>query len=92
MKLSLKWRLFLFCIRNQNLFAESMFANMSSLLEYIMKVAIEDKPFSTEIFLDGNKIVSLWAYPGVSKNPVDRISELLQEIEMLKSKLAKNNP
>ena len=83
-RILLPFRLFLFGLKNNALFGETMFIVMSKLLEYVLKVSLEDKPFSTNLMLGEGRIVSLWAYPGVGKNPVDRIHELLKEIDSLK--------
>jgi hypothetical protein len=37
--------------------------------------------------MNDKRIVSFWMYPGFVKNPVDRITELLAEIEELKNLL-----
>jgi hypothetical protein len=83
-RILLPFKLFWFGCHRAGLFGENTFISLSKLLEYILKVSIEDKPFLTHVTIGEKRIVSLWAYPGVSKNPIDRIAELLQEIEALK--------
>jgi hypothetical protein len=49
-----------------------------------LKVMEDDKPYTTHLMMGDKRIVSFWMYPGLSKNPTDRITELLNEIEALK--------
>lgn len=57
---------------------------MSKLYEHILKTARDNKPYQTHLYIGGNRVVSLWAYPGLSKNPIDRITDLLSEVTVLK--------
>jgi hypothetical protein len=85
-------KLFWFGFTHPNLFSEMMFVNMAKILEHALMVATEGMPFTTHLFLDKKRIVSFWMYPGLNKNPVDRITELLGEIEALKEAAFEKRP
>lgn len=76
--------MFWFVVKKPDIFNKTIFISMTRLFEYILKVSIENRPLSTYLLMGGERIVSLWAYPGTSKTPIDRIAELLEENEKLK--------
>lgn len=63
---------------------EQNFVAMATLYEHIIKTVTDDRPYQTHLFINNNRVASLWCYPGLSKNPTDRITELLSEITALK--------
>ena len=77
-------KMFWFGLWHRELFDEHIFTTMSKLLEAALLVSTKDRPKVTHLFLNNKRIVSFWMYPGLSKNPVDRIQELLNEIDALK--------
>lgn len=76
---------------NPEISTEQAFVNIAKLFECALKVANEDKPFITHLIMNDKRIVSFWMYPGLSKNPTDRITELNNEIESLKELINKDN-
>jgi hypothetical protein len=62
---------------------------MAKLFEYILKCANDDKPYATHLYIGDNRVASMWIYPGIDKNPIDRITELRDEINALKEELNK---
>lgn len=68
-----------------------MFENLFKLHEKLLKTATDDKLYRSEVYMNGNRIVSFWMYPSISKNPIDRIAELIKENEELKDQLFKQN-
>lgn len=90
------FKMFWFAFCQNDLFAEKIFVSMATLFENALKVMIDDKPHTTHLMMGDKRIVSFWMYPGMAKNPVDRINELLNEIDALKEvtgskSLNKNN-
>lgn len=83
-RFAIAFKLALFGFLHPELFAENIFVMMSGLLENCFKVVNEDKPYTTHLLMGDKRIVSFWMYPGLSKNPTDRIIELLNEINALK--------
>lgn len=81
-ELAFKLAWFGFC--HPDLLGEQVFVTMGKLLEHAFNVAKQDRPFTTHLMMGGKRIVSFWMYPGLSKNPVDRITELLDEVDALK--------
>ena len=81
-ELAFKLAWFGFC--QPDLLGEQVFVTMSHLLQHALMVAKQDRPFTTHLMMGDKRIVSFWMYPGLSKNPVDRITELLSEIDALK--------
>ena len=77
-------KLFWFGVTKAELFSENVFNVMAKLFENVLMVAEKDKPFTTHLFINKDRIVSFWMYPGIHKNPTDRIVELLGEIDALK--------
>ena len=67
-----------------DLFTQQIFVAFAQLFENALKVVEENRPYSTHLMMGDRRIVSFWMYPGLSKNPVDRITELVDEIEALK--------
>jgi len=78
------FKMFWFGLWHPDFLSEHIFVAMSKLFEFTLEVAKKDRPFCTHLYMDKHRIVSFWAYPGLSKNPVDRITELLSEIDALK--------
>lgn len=71
---------------------ESNFKMLSSLLVHILKVARDRRPYISHIGIvlpNGEKenIVSLWAGSGIGAEPMKRISELVEENELLRKEL-----
>ena len=84
-RIKIALKLFWFGITNPEIFmSEQIFKIMAAILEHALNVADKDRPFTTHLFLADRRIVSFWMYPGLSKNPIDRIAELIDEIEELK--------
>jgi hypothetical protein len=83
--------LFWFGLFNAEIFSVSMFKTLSKLLEYILKVAADNKPYFTQIGLvhtgHENAIVTIWASPKIGDSPLERIEELLRENQILKCKI-----
>lgn len=84
-RIKMAFKLFWFGLTHPELFiSETVFKNMASILEHTLMVSEKDRPFTTHLFLGKNRLVSFWMYPGLNKNPVDRITELIGEVEALK--------
>ena len=83
-RITMAIRLFWFGLTHPDLFSESVFVAMAKILELAVLVTGKDKPFTTHLFLGKKRIASFWVYPGLNKNPVDRITELIGEVEALK--------
>ena len=79
------FKMFWFGMRHGDVLTESAFNALAKLLDAAMFVANHDRPYTTHMMLGGKRIVSFWMYPGMAKNPVDRISELLNEVDALKA-------
>lgn len=77
-------KLFWFGLKNPDLLSETVFINMAKMLEMALMVANKDKPYTCHLMLADKRLVSFWMYPGINKNPVDRITELIGEVEALK--------
>jgi hypothetical protein len=78
----------------ESCFSEDNLKMVTGLFDFIMKVAVEKRPYMTKIAMitpdnESHGIVSLWAGSGASADPIDRIQELLKENKMLKNELAK---
>ena len=74
--------------KNDEVLGEKMFNMMGSLLELILKVAIENKHYMTHICyihpeLNEQSLVSIWAGAGVGADPLKRIEELINENVLL---------
>lgn len=82
-------RLFFVCLFHEEKMSAEMFENLFVLHKKLLETAINDKPYRSEVYMNGNRIVSFWMYPGLSKNPIDRIGELIKENEELKEQLFK---
>lgn len=70
-------------------FSENNLKMITALYEFIMKVAVEKRPYATKIALitpdnESHGIVSLWAGSGASADPIDRMQELVKENQALK--------
>ena len=83
-RISCAFNMFWFGFRHPDFLTEQTFVAMAKLFEHILKCANDDKPYQTHLFMGGHRIVSMWSYPGLSKNPIDRITDLLGEIDALK--------
>lgn len=73
---------------------ESIFQLMSQIMEFILKVAKEEKPYMCNFGIiqtdkKEHAIVSLWAGAGIGADPLLRIKELLDENQQLKSEIMK---
>jgi hypothetical protein len=90
-RISSAFKLFLFGFYHPSFLNEQIFVTMAEFFEIAIKVATNDKPFTTHLYMWDKRIVSFWMYPGLAKNPVDRITELLHEIEGLKEALEYHN-
>ncbi len=77
-------KMFWFGFGRSDFLTEQIFVAMAKLFEYVLKCVNDDKPYCTHLYIDKRRIASLWVYPGLSKNPIDRIQELLGEIDKLK--------
>jgi len=71
-----------FC--NPDLLTEQIFKVLAQMLEYAIKTLNSNHPYITHLQMNDKRIVSFWMYPGLEKNPTDRITELLTEIDELK--------
>ena len=66
---------------------------LSSLLELILKVSVEDKHYMTEIVITNpdtkakQPIVHIWAGAGINAEPHKRIKELIEENELLREQI-----
>ena len=78
------FRMFMLGLKHPDVLGEKTFKALAKILEMSLLCVDEEKPYCTHLFIGDSRIASLWIYPGLSKNPVDRISELLKEIEELK--------
>jgi hypothetical protein len=77
-------KMFCFGWQQTDLLTEQAFVAMSKLFEHIFQCVNDDRPYSTHLYLGGKRVASMWMYPGLSKNPIDRITDLLSEIAELK--------
>jgi hypothetical protein len=77
-------KLFWVALTHPEPLSADMFMNMLKMHEFAITVASEKSPRVTHLYMNKQRIVSFWMYPGLSKNPTDRIAELLEEIESLK--------
>ena len=72
------------------------FKMLSDLLGLILKVSQESRPIMCKIACvhpetnESWDIVSIWAGAGLGANPYNRITELKEEIEILKAQLLDN--
>lgn len=69
---------------------ESTLKTLLDLFTFLMKVAEEKKPYMTSIMINIEKpveLVSLWAGAGAGAEPIKRIKELVEEVDLLKYKL-----
>jgi hypothetical protein len=77
--------------------AQQIFTMLSSLLEIILKVATDGRPYMTRIeaLIDypnvKEPIVSIWVGAGINAEPIERIRELSAENAVLKEKIASSN-
>ena len=83
-KITCAFKMFWFGFNHSDFLTEQAVVDMSKLFEYIFKCVNDDKPYCTHLYLGGHRIASLWVYPGLSKNPIDRIADLHSEIAALK--------
>lgn len=83
-KIACAFKMFWFGLTHSDFLTEQTFVAMAKLFEYILKCVNDDKPYCTHLYIDKHRIASLWVYPGLSKNPIDRIQDLLSEIDALK--------
>lgn len=70
-----------FC--HSDILTEDIFKSMVKLFEFIFKCIEDDKPYSIHLSIGENRLASLWIYPRI-KNPIDRITDLQNEIDSLK--------
>lgn len=80
-------KLFWVALTHPEPLSADMFMNMLKMNEMALLVAEVNSPRITHLYMNKNRIVSFWMFPGLSKNPTDRITELLDEIEALKSQV-----
>ena len=78
------FKMFWFGFTHPDFLTEQAFVAMSKLFELCFKCVNDDKPYCTHLYLGEHRIASLWIYPGLSKNPIDRIGDLQSEIAALK--------
>lgn len=83
-RISLAFKMAWFGFCQPDFLTEQVFVCMAKMLEHAMMVANNDKPYTVHLMMGEKRIVSCWMYPGLSKNPIDRITELLNEIDELK--------
>jgi hypothetical protein len=83
-RILLAFKLFYFGFCHPDFLTERVFVVMAKFFELALMVVNKDKPFTTHLYMGEKRVVSFWMYPGLSKNPVDRIAELLSEVEALK--------
>lgn len=74
-------KLFWYGVVHYDLFAMTTFTGMAGILEMALKTAADNKPYITHLFMGKTRVVSFWTYPGIEKNPTDRITELVNELE-----------
>lgn len=83
-------KLFFWALKNHKTFTESNFKMLSDLYQLIFKVAKESRHMMTKIAYihpetgEENSIVTIWIGAGMTSDPYDRITELKNEIELLK--------
>lgn len=79
--------------KHPNVFNNDVFEMAGKLLEFVTKVAEEQRPYMTKFGIINLKtkekfeIVSIWAGPGIGADPYDRITELIKENSLLKETL-----
>ena len=83
-KITCAFKMFWFGFNHSDFLTEQSFVAMSKLFESIFKCVNDDKPYSAHLYLGKHRLASFWMYPGLSKNPIDRITDLLSEIDALK--------
>lgn len=83
-KITCAFKMFWLGFTHPDFLTEQAFVALSKLFEFMMQCVIDDKPYRTHLYLGDKRVASLWIYPGLSKNPTDRIEELLSEIAALK--------
>ncbi len=83
-KITCAFKMFWFGFTHPDFLTEQAFVSMSKLFELCFKCVNDDKPYCSHLYLGGHRIASLWIYLGLSKNPIDRIADLLGEIAALK--------
>lgn len=86
-KLRTAIKLFFVCLFHEEKISAEMFVNLFELHKKLLKTAKDNRAYRSAVYMNGNRIVSIWMYPGLSKNPVDRIEELIKENEELKEQL-----
>jgi hypothetical protein len=84
LKITCAFKMFWFGFGHSDFLTEQTLTVMARLFDHIMKTVNDDKPYCTHLYISEHRIASLWSYPGLSKNPIDRITELLSEITALK--------
>ena len=83
-KITCAFKMFWFGFVHSDFLTEQTVVAMAKLFEFMMQCVTEDKPYSTHLYFSKKSIASLWIYPGLSKNPIDRIDDLHSEIDALK--------
>jgi len=86
------FKLFWFGIKSPDLFTERLFTVFAEMFEAAIETVNTNAPHVTHLSVGEKRIVSFWMYPGLSKNPVDRITELLEEIDVLKGLVQNQEP
>ena len=86
-RLAMMFKMAWFGFCNSDLLTEQIFISFARMFENALKVLDSNSPAVTHLQMNDKRIVSFWMYPGFVKNPVDRITELLAEIEELKNLL-----
>lgn len=77
-------------MKNPSIFYKDTFSMLNEILKLIMKVSYENRPYLTDIVITNKTtgvsqpIVHIWAGSGASADPILRIKELTEEIELLK--------
>jgi hypothetical protein len=78
-KIVCAFKLFWLGFTHPDFLTEQTIVAMSKIFEFMMQCVTEDKPYCTHLYLGQKRVASLWIYPGLSKNPTDRIQDLLSE-------------
>ncbi len=89
-KMTCAFKMFWFGFTHPDLLTKQAFVAMSKLFELCFKCDNDDKPYCAQLYFGGRRIASLWIYPGLSKNPIDRIRDLQREIAALREAACRN--
>jgi hypothetical protein len=58
-------KLFFVCLFHEEKMSAEMFKNLFELHKKLLETANDNRAYRSAIYMNGNRIVSLWMYPGL---------------------------